>query len=602
MALLQKCLISAGIFLVLMLAEGRFAQAQVLRLDHASLLDINTGVQLGIVALPDSWNVYKPMRAGVMRYSFTFVLTQQVAQTYAIFLPRAGNRIRVEVNGVMVGSRGELNDQRKDFVHTPHMFNIANGVLNIGENTIFVTIAGEVARYAGLSEVWIGPLKDVSPMFEQRMVWQVGGSLATISICMFLSLIFCGFGWAAGSRAYVIFGMSALLWGFRTTYALTTEPIFPYKWWGWAIDMAYGGAVACLIFSTVNILRMKSVWTVRSIWLFAVITVLLTFSYSFGESYLARKVWLFVMLLYVFLTTILLFAKWRKKTSFQNNLLLGAAVIALSFGIYDHIVVVHMKHGYQTFALARFSILFFMLAMSVIMAMRFTRSVQATRRSLLRTRNNLNKALSKLERANAEKKEGQIKEALILERQRIMRDMHDGFGSQLAGMLNHVRTQIMQPAIMEQKVRELIDELRLTIDALEPMEGDLGSVLGALRYRLEHRFNGAGIELVWEVGELPTIQEMNPVKVQHVQRIILEAFTNIIKHAQATQVTVSTKVNADSISVIIQDNGIGFDLAIPSKGRGLSNIRNRASECGMQLQILSSSGGCSLILILPIAA
>ncbi|MFZ6758476.1 ATP-binding protein [Undibacterium sp. Ji50W] len=601
-AFFQRPVVFVFWLLILLLGGHGFAHGQVLRLDKAHLSNLSGGVQQEtLIDLPDSWNVYKPMRSGVFRYSMSINLKDNISQTYAIYLPRAGNRLLVEINGHIIGSKGELSDSKKDFVQTPHMFHIAKHILNVGINHITVTVAGEAARYAGLSEVWVGPLTEINPMFEQRMAWQVGGSLATISICMFLSLLFCGFGWASGSRTYVIFGLSALLWGFRTSYALTTEPVLPYKWWGWIIDMAYGGSVACLIVSTVNILRMKPVWTKKGVTIFMSLTALLTFLYSFGENYQARNLWLLLMLLYVFLTVILLFIKWKKNTTFQNNILLGAAVIALSFGIYDHIVVLYTRQGYQTFALARFSILFFMLAMSIIMARRFARSVQAARRSLLRTRNNLSKALSKLEIANAEKKSAQIKEAVILERQRIMRDMHDGFGSQLVGMLNHVRTETMHPAVMEQQVRELIDELRLIIDALEPMEGDLGNLLGALRYRLEHRFNVAGIELIWQVDELPAIQNMTPVKVQHIQRIFLEAFTNIIKHARASVVSVTTAVNAESICVSIQDNGNGFNTSALSTGRGLINMHKRASECGMQLQLESSSNGSVLNLILPIS-
>jgi signal transduction histidine kinase len=366
------------------------------------------------------------------------------------------------------------------------------------------------------------------------------------------------------------------------------------------IDLAYGGAVGGLVLSTLSVVRLRTRLAKRGAGVFLALTVVLTYLHSFCDLYSARKIWLLLTLLYVFATVVMLFLRWKKKAGFESNLLLGAAVVSLSLGVYDHIVVVYTRNGYQDFALARFSILFFMLAMSVAMTRRFVRSLQIAKKSQLRTKENLSRAMARLDKVNAEQKQAQIDAALISERQRIMRDMHDGFGSQLAGMLSQVKGNPPSREAMEAQIRELIDELRLTIDALEPVNGDLGSVLGSLRYRLEHRFFDSGIELEWDVTELPQIKDMSPVKVQHLQRIILEAFTNIVKHSGANRVAVSTQVAENSAFVHIRDNGTGFDADREFRGRGLKNMRSRAQESGIGFIVQSSTAGTLITMKLAI--
>ncbi|MDF2982902.1 MAG: histidine kinase [Devosia sp.] len=86
----------------------------------------------------------------------------------------------------------------------------------------------------------------------------------------------------------------------------------------------------------------------------------------------------------------------------------------------------------------------------------------------------------------------------------------------------------------------------------------------------------------------------------HILRVMQEAFTNIIKHAEATEATVSTGVAAGNIVISVSDNGKGFDTAAPRAGRGLANQTRRASAMRAKLTVESGPGGTKLTLLLPI--
>lgn len=82
--------------------------------------------------------------------------------------------------------------------------------------------------------------------------------------------------------------------------------------------------------------------------------------------------------------------------------------------------------------------------------------------------------------------------------------------------------------------------------------------------------------------------------------MLQEAFTNIIKHAEATEATVTTTVQDGDIIISVSDNGRGFDTTAPRSGRGLSNQARRASAIKAGLTVQSGPEGTRLTLLLPI--
>jgi signal transduction histidine kinase len=192
-------------------------------------------------------------------------------------------------------------------------------------------------------------------------------------------------------------------------------------------------------------------------------------------------------------------------------------------------------------------------------------------------------------------------QALADERQRIMSDMHDGIGAQLISTLSFVERADATPREIAGALRECIDDLRLAIDSMEASDHDLLPALGNLRYRLDARLKAIGVTLDWHAEDLPRLARLTPQHVLHVLRILQEAFTNIIKHAQADTVRLDAGVDPSGEHVLIRvrDNGHGFDSP-RAGGRGLANMRQRARTIGGELQVTPSAAGTTLSLLLPI--
>jgi signal transduction histidine kinase len=174
---------------------------------------------------------------------------------------------------------------------------------------------------------------------------------------------------------------------------------------------------------------------------------------------------------------------------------------------------------------------------------------------------------------------------LAQERQRLMQDMHDGLGSSLMSALHAVESGQMSEAEVAQVLRECIDDMKLAIDSLEPVQTDLLLLLATLRFRLAPRLQGSGLALDWEVDDVPRLQWLEPRSALHILRIFQEVLTNIIKHARASRITVRTSHDDTHVTVTVEDNGVGFDMpppatdvSSPPRGKGLGNLLRRTAQ------------------------
>jgi signal transduction histidine kinase len=194
------------------------------------------------------------------------------------------------------------------------------------------------------------------------------------------------------------------------------------------------------------------------------------------------------------------------------------------------------------------------------------------------------------------------RQTLSEERQRLMQDMHDGLGSSLTTALRVVESGRLDDAGIAQVLKGCIDDLKLAIDSMEPVQADLLLLLATLRYRLGPRLESTGIRLRWEVQDVPMLDWLDPRISLHILRILQEAFTNIIQHAGAAEIRVATNVDGGEVLVSITDNGCGFSVeqASGKGGKGLSNQVRRAQSIGAHIDWSSNGGGTCLTLRLPI--
>ena len=198
----------------------------------------------------------------------------------------------------------------------------------------------------------------------------------------------------------------------------------------------------------------------------------------------------------------------------------------------------------------------------------------------------------------------ELQQMISGERQRLMQDMHDGLGSTLISAIRSVEHGRLSDINLAQTLHDCLDDLKLAIDSMEPLDADLLLLLATLRFRLGPRLDSVGMVLRWDVQDLPALAWLNPSSALHILRILQEGISNILRHTRATEIRVATARETDGVRVTIEDNGAGFDPAQALRqgaGRGMVNQQRRAQAIAGRVSWSSGAGGTQFMLWLPLA-
>lgn len=196
--------------------------------------------------------------------------------------------------------------------------------------------------------------------------------------------------------------------------------------------------------------------------------------------------------------------------------------------------------------------------------------------------------------------------AMLEERERIAREMHDSVG-QVLGYVNtkaqavkvllesgKVAEAQRQLAQLEQAAREVYGDLREAIVNLRTATSPEQGLIPALREYVGRfaELSGVHIELVTE-GE-PSGYVFGPTTELHLIRIVQEALTNVRRHAAARHAWVRFALREGELLVTVADDGVGFDPArVPREGwpgLGLETMRERAEAIGARFSIRRRDG------------
>lgn len=202
-----------------------------------------------------------------------------------------------------------------------------------------------------------------------------------------------------------------------------------------------------------------------------------------------------------------------------------------------------------------------------------------------------------------------LKNSLLVEKERIARDLHDNVGAHLAFVvtnLTHISDQTEKQPVLNGRqlstqlrtvvnyTREAVKLLRETIWAIHQENftvEEFAERLNQYINRYIHETDGLHVDV--RVTGSQT-QRLSSTQVLNLFRIVQEALNNVIKHAQATQASVQLHVHADGhIELRIQDNGRGFNWpneAVTEPHYGLQNMQSRAQELGGTFRVVARDG------------
>ncbi len=223
------------------------------------------------------------------------------------------------------------------------------------------------------------------------------------------------------------------------------------------------------------------------------------------------------------------------------------------------------------------------------------------------------------ERERIEQQRAQLFTRLVLaqedERRRIARELHDQLGQQMTALrltletlttLSSGRTEVrVQVEALQDLAHQLDQDIAFRVWELTPtvLEGlGLAAALAEYAGNWSKRF---GIHAELHMTRPPDERLTSEMKTT-IYRFAQEALNNVVKHARAGRVDIVLEHTREHVSLIVEDNGIGFNLSeiqTAVEGFGLIGMRERAALAGADFQIESAPGnGTTVILRVPAAA
>jgi two-component system, NarL family, sensor kinase len=186
------------------------------------------------------------------------------------------------------------------------------------------------------------------------------------------------------------------------------------------------------------------------------------------------------------------------------------------------------------------------------------------------------------------------------ERLRIGRDLHDGIGQQLAALKMQLSGQNLSAASV-QLVEQTLNDVRAISHNLIPeaLNFGLAAALDELSVQLSH----SGTTATFNPAPGLPRPLLNPEAELSVFRLVQEVTGNMLKYAQATHITINLHKTEQGISLLVADNGRGFDTKqfAQSSGRGWGNVQARALMLGGTVTIDSApDSGTKLYLHIPV--
>ncbi|MBB3178041.1 hypothetical protein FHW64_002452 [Variovorax sp. Sphag1AA] len=559
------------------------------------------------VTLPYHWDQRQGAVDGEARFAFD-VPVANPGEPVALFVPRVGNSFRVLVDGQELARFGAIPPgPYDDAAFAPQYFELPPS-RSASPQRVEVIIAAQAARQGGLSPIVAGSVDEIRPLYERAEFWQISGGrfiaivsgvLGTLSLLVWLR---------QRESIYLYYGLGELLWSVQTVRVLFTHAPLPWPWWGVVPLAAFQAAIPLLCRFALAVVGRDDTRLARFLGLMA-------WCAPIAAALGIMVPWLWVMPLWHVLNllvglgmmvTVLRVA--RRSAVLEHRVLAVAVVLVVLCGARDTWVMHSSPQAYEMVPWIRFAWVGFAISLGWVIAERMRKDARTMAGMNASLEAQLVERNAALEAAFARERDGEKARGALEERQRVMRDLHDGLGAQLVGLLRMAQQPATAREDVTQHLRDAVDQLKLTVDAMHDGEGDVASALGTVRYRLAPRLEAAGIDLHWDVNPLPTMPGWSVRESHQMQMLLFEAFSNMMTHSGATRADLRARLMpaggaaGDVIEVELLDNGRGFDTNVVSAGRGLANMRTRAAALGATLTIRSRPGETCLHLRLPVPA
>lgn len=545
--------------------------------------------------LPDVWKIAERQRVQSGWYRVRLSLPEAPGEPWAVYVPRFSQSIEVFVNDRWIGSSGRIRPPLTRNWNRPLLLPIPKGTLRAGANDLEMHLVVQKTAPGFLRPVFVGPQRALESAYRLRYFLQVTcaryGAVLMATVAMILGFIALR---REEFRSFRFFTAGCLFWALASGELFLAEPPMPARDWQ-LLAMTSAGVGLLLFTQAAHRSFGKSLRWIEVLLccVLAGIAVGMALVPDRWFEVTGLLLWSFCAIVGTYMVVLFVFSDRPALPRARALIVLGFA--ALVIGIHDVLLALWVPIPPSVFLAPILSLVAAFWGAWIVI----DHFLSALRESEMLNRELEQRVATKhaeLE-ANFERlRELERERAVDAERERLMREMHDGMGGQLVSALAMAEDGETRPPQIADVLRGALDDMRLVIDSLDPVIDDVPTLLGMIRGRIEPRLRAHGIRFDWHVTDLPRTEHFGPEQFLDVLRIAQEAITNVVKHADAGVIRVETEETAGpagqpGIQVTIGDDGSGMPTgAGANQGRGLSNMQARADRLQGTLRIESRPG------------
>jgi signal transduction histidine kinase len=459
----------------------------------------------------------------------------------------------------------------------------------------------------GISSFYVGNTGPLLSVYSTQQWWEhhlpMLSGAGSVAMGLFCLVVWIRRRYETLYLLFFLFSATQVLRRWNLHPALERLPL-PDVWFGWIVLNAQTWQIVVLHFIMLVLHGTPLPRLTRAIVIFGAAFTVSTVAIHFGQTseLLIRPVlqMLQLALLIVVVGTGLWHA-WRRRSP-DGILLGGANVVFAVLNLVDWHMA-YQRGNVEWVLLNRYVPTILLGIMLFIFFRRYTGAIGQVEQVNAGLADRLESQETELAQSYQRLRAVEHQQMLSTERQRLMQDMHDGLGSSLTSAIRAVDRGKLTDAQVSDVLKGCMDDLKLAVDSMEPVEADLLLLLATLRFRLAPRIADAGVKLHWEVRAVPSLDWLDPSSALHILRIVQECMANVLRHTHATEIHLSTAPAGAGVSVVIDDNGAGFEVEKTLQhgtGRGLRNQMRRAQAIGGSVHWESGPAGTRFTLWLPL--
>lgn len=581
-----------------------FAQAQFALAPDAAPPQADPAWQT--LTLPDRWRDTHPGENGVGWYRLEFARSALDAGIQALYIPHASVNATVWLNGHEIGRAGAATAPLPRTWNRPRLYLLPPPLLLPQRNTLLLRVQGHAYAQASLYPPKVGPEVLLRAEFEDAYFWRITlNQIATLLITA-VSLLMLSLWWRRKKDlAYGYLALSAMVWSLQSTNLFIMHPPVATAHWEIFVNASFQVFSALLLLSMLRFVGLS--WRPLNLALGASCVVSPLAMVLVGADHflqLTAFTHMFTLAATLMVLALLTWAGLRHANADARLLLVVLVVIAL-FALHDWLL--HSKHILPDMVLRwvpgdmyllQYSAPFIFLAIGWIMTVRFVRVLNEFESLSQELDQRVQAKSAQLEASYARLQTLERARAVQEERERIHSDLHDDVGAKLLTLV--YRAPSPEHADL---ARAALQDLRDVVSSPMAPDQALEYALGDWRSECEQRLGSAGIGLQWQQDAQVEQLRLAPQQGINLGRILREAISNAIRHAQACCVQVELQLIGAVLHLHVIDNGSASAQGLQRQGRGTRNMQARAQALGGQFErFVHAPQGCHVHISLPVPA